>query len=878
VNGVASRTVGTALAPKPPSFAVLRHHLIRRLEQATTLRVTQVVAPAGYGKSVLLAQWAENAQTAVAWVDLDVRDNSAIQFARSLVESLRRIAPDAGAAATERLSATGDGLGDECVASLVEDLALLPRMVLVFDNLESIRNGALLGDIATMIEQAPPNIHFVLASRSDAGIRLNRLRVRGELGELRQRDLAMDKVEAAELLWRVSRMRFRADVVDVLMRRTEGWPAGLQLAALSLRGRDDPEEFIRSFSGDDRHVAEYLTDEVLVRQPADVRRFLTDTSVLLRLSGPSCDAVTGRSDSQRVLERLDQSGLLIAPLDDTRTWFRYHPLLRDLLRYDLIATDAPRMRELLARAARWHEAHDELDVACQYLVAAEAWAEVGDLVRRHGRALIERSEAAVVVGWLAAIPEEVRRARLDLQLSWVVALVFAGRPLVADEELSRLLSTGSLTPWQEALAETTRAAMVHHHERPERAIESGRRALECLAMVGPDDEPVDVLGVSSVSSLRMASTLSLGRAWDLLGDSEEARKHVTECATSAEGTYRFWTIPAIGSLAYLEAREGELGQATALAARVFDISLDLGFAGDGRLAEAHLAMGTVARERNHLEQAAESLHEAHHRLRRTRRLALLSSYSVEAALLALAQDELDEGHAIIASTRTDGRPPPPPATAARLAAAEARLHLAAGDIERARRVLCAFEGRHTPDVAMAEAAVAVTAQDVPTARKTLDAVPANSCRRTRVEHAMWTAIVEDIDGDRRSARRSMTRALADAEPAGIVRVFLEARTDSLRLLRDLYHVEPTPFLRQIVEHELVPSPLRTPVGGIVEQLSDREMIVLRYLPSRLSNAEIAGKLYVSVNTLKTHLKHIYRKLGADNRSGAIARAEALRLL
>jgi LuxR family maltose regulon positive regulatory protein len=580
-----------------------------------------------------------------------------------------------------------------------------------------------------------------------------------------------------------------------------------------------------------------------------------------------------------VLERLDQSGLLIAPLDDTRTWFRYHPLLRDLLRYDLVATDAPRMRELLARAARWHEAHDELDIACQYLVAAEAWDDVGDLVRRHGRALIERSEAAVVVGWLAAIPEEVRRAQLDLQLSWAVALVFAGSPLVADEELSHLLSTGSLTPWQEAVAETTRAAMVHHHERPERAIGSARRALECLAMVGPDDEPVDVLGISSVSSLRMASKLSLGRAWDLLGDGDEARKLMTECATSAGGTYRFWTIPAIGSLAYLEAREGELGQATALAARVFDISLDLGFAGDGRLAEAHLAMGTVARERNHLEQAAASLHEAHHRLRRTRRLALLSSYSVEAALLALAQDELDEGHAVIARTRTDGRPPPPPGTAARLAAVEARLHLAAGDIERARRVLCAFEGRrHVPDIAMAEAAVAVTAQDVPTARKALDAVPANSCRRTRVELAMWTAIVEDIDGDRRSARRCMTQALADAEPAGIVRVFLEASTDSLRLLRDLYHVEPTPFLRLIVEHEVVPSSLRTPVGGIVEQLSDREMIVLRYLPSRLSNAEIAGKLYVSVNTLKTHLKHIYRKLGVDNRSGAIARAEALRLL
>ncbi len=865
-------------APQVPSFAILRSNLVQRLDDASTSRVTHISAPAGYGKSVLLGQWVAVSQAKVAWIDIDPLDNNATHLARSIVDALRRVDGGFGASLVDPFTMSGSSLGDDFVAALIDDLALRPHVTVVFDNLELLREGAMLADLSRIMELAPPNIRFIVATRSDAAIGLNRLRVRGELAELRQSDLAMDEADAAELIRRVARIDLGSDAVEVLVRRTEGWPAGLQLAALSLRGRDDPEEFIRTFSGDDRHVAEYLTDEVLARQSDEMRQFLVDTSVLLRLSGPLCDAVTGRTDSQRLLEGLDRGGMLIARLDDTRSWFRYHPLLRDLLRYDLLAADREHARELLGRAAEWHEGRDEIEAAGQYVLATEDWSLVGDFVSRHGRTLFERDQSALLVELLGAIP--ARRAAIrpvELLMSWATALLIVGRSLAADEELTHLLESRALSPWQEAAAEATRAAMLQYHLPPGQAFASGRRALECLAMVDPDDEPVEVLGISPMSSLETLARVSIGEGHDFLGEVTE-RAWLLRCGEAAESTYRVWLIHSTGALAHIAARDGELDEAAALASRALEVLGDEELVGHPASATAHLALGSVARDRNQLARAALSLDEAHHRIRRNRRFALLSVHAGEAALLALAQGELEAGFDAVLRTRNDGRPPPPPAPAARLAAVEARLHLAGGDVDRASHVLRVFAGLRTGDIIAAEAAVAVAQRDVPAARKALDNHSLTPSLRERVERAMWTAIVDELDGDSRAAREHMTEAVALAAPMGMTRVFLDARVDALRVLRVLYRSDPTSFLREVVDQEVTPAPTQAMAPGLVDQLSDRELIVLQYLPSRMSNPEIAQTLYVSVNTLKTHLKHIYRKLDVANRSEAIARAESLRLL
>ncbi|MGO9872897.1 MAG: LuxR C-terminal-related transcriptional regulator [Acidimicrobiia bacterium] len=776
------------------------------------------------------------------------------------------------------MSTTGGSLGEDFVAALLDDLALLSDTVIVFDTFESIRNGALLADISQIIEHAPKDVHFVVATRSDAAIGMHRFLVRGQLGELRQSDLAMNDKDAAELIRRVARIELDGDAVRVLVDRTEGWPAGLHLAALSLRGHDDPAEFVRTFSGDDRHVADFLADEVLNRQSEDVRDFLLETSVLKRMSGPLCDAMTGRSDSQSTLVSIERAGLPVIRLDDTRFWFRYHALLRDLLHRQQRSSDWTRTRELLHRAARWHAQRGELEDASEYLIETQDWDAVIDFVRNAGRPMFEGTQPSLLIDWLAAIPDEVRRARIDVSLSWIAALGLTGRSLAADDEATYLQETRTLTPWQEAVVETIRASWVVFHTEPRRALAAARRALECLDSVGSNDEPVDILGLTSVSLLRVLAQLAIGHAWVFLGETKKGREYLTASAADAEGTYLVWMLNALSALACLDARDGELTRALGRASRVLELASDNGLSPHPATAEAYLAIAAVSRDRNQLDAASVALDEALIRIRRNRRLATMSFHTAEAAQLSLAQGRPQDGFDELSHSRTDGRPPPQPLPAACLAAFEAQLLLAVGNSERAQNLLDDFDGLNTSDVAAAEIAVAVARRDVPAARKALEAFPEQTCRRARVQHAIWTAVIADLGGDKWTARDSIAAAVAEAELEGMVRVFLDSGTDVLRLLRSLYRQDPTPFLREIVDRKIAVPPAQSRVSGIVEQLSDREIIVLRYLPSRLSNSEIARNLYVSVNTLKTHLKHIYRKLDVANRSEAIEKAESLRLL
>src|SRR5689334_5843256 len=276
-------TRAKVMAPQVSPFAVFRADLVRQLDDAVRSKVTLLVAPPGYGKSMLLAQWAAaSVRRRVAWLTLDAADGNAVTFARSLITSLQRVHAGVGSLAAERIGTSGSSMGDEFVLALLEDLAHLPDTVIVLDDVESVRNGAVLDELSVLVERAPSGIHVVLSSRSDPPLALHRLRINGELAEVRQDQLKMSEGDAAEVIRRVGRTTLTPAQVRVLVRRTEGWPAGILMAALSVRGHDNVDEFVDTFSGDDRNVAEYLADEVLARQPHDIREFLLDTSVLRR--------------------------------------------------------------------------------------------------------------------------------------------------------------------------------------------------------------------------------------------------------------------------------------------------------------------------------------------------------------------------------------------------------------------------------------------------------------------------------------------------------------------------------------------------------------------------------------------------------------------
>lgn len=850
------------------------------IDAGTRGRLTTVVAPAGYGKSVAVAHWRLTAgDRPVAWIDLDGADDDGVHLTRSLVAGLAAAHPDL-AAGVDLIDVEGSSLGGDTIEQLVDDLALVPDVVVVLDNFESIRSRGLIADLATLIERAPRTAHFVVISRSDPGIGLGRLRVDGDVTEVRAGDLAMTEAEAASLLSGTAGVSLDGATLTSLVVRTSGWPAALRLAALSLRHVDDATAFVDRFSGNDRPVADYLTEEVLSTCTAHERRFLIETSILDRFNGELCDVVTEMAGGGATLRALERNGMLLLPLDGPGEWFRYHPLLRDLLRTELEVGDPPRHRELLRRAAHWHLSGDDLPTATTYLVAAQAWDELLEAARIHGRTCFERGMTTMLRSRVDAIPEQVRLGSPHAVLTRATLRVLSGQARLAEEDLIRLEEMHRLTDWEQTIVDVERSAMVAWHLPPERALHAGERALARIpALARTPEDAVDVLGITSLPSLEAITLVSMGRAAHYLGHVERSRELLVRAAERSEGTYWAWYLHSLGARAIVEALSGHLTTAGGLAARVVVIATELGMEAHPATAEAHLAVAIVRREQDALGDAAFALQRALGLIRANHRWPLLSLHAAESAWLAVASGDPIEPAPPTTTDVGDGPPLTHPAFAGRMVGALIRSHLMRGDITRAELVMAEHGTVRSSDGALAAVAIEVARRNPVQAGVLLDGLPDSvDGPREAVERLAWQAATAELEGDRRAALNHISAAVDAAEGEDLRRPLLDAGPDVLRLLRARYSASPGQFLRSLIEREPVGPTVRADVAELVEQLTDREMAVLRYLPTRLSNTEIAERLYVSVNTVKTHLKHVYRKLGADNRSSAIERAEALGLL
>lgn len=836
-----------------------------------------MVAPAGYGKSVAVAQWRRTVtDRPVVWVDLQRSDDAAAHLARTLRVSLGGALPaevaTALSSALDLVDLGGRSLGGELVEQLVRDFALVEDLVVVLDNYEVLCNGELIRDLSTIVTSSPPGVHFVIVSRSDPGIQLGRLRVAGDVVEVRADVLGLTIEEAATLLRCTGGITLDDDALRRIWERTSGWPAALQLAGVALRDHGDPGEFVERFSGDTRQVADYLTEEVLSVCGPDERTFLIETSQLDRLNPSLCDAATGGVGADAMLDRLERSGMLLTRLDGPGRWYRYHPLLSDLLRPELEHADPERHRSVLLRAASWHEQRGDLTAAVAYVVRARAWDELLEMTRVHGRDAFQQGLAATVRIAVDAIPTAVRLASPPAMLTRATLHLLTGQVDVANEELHRLAELHDLSAWELAVVDAERTAMVAWNVRPEQARVAGRRALERLAALDPEGRPVDVLGLTSPSMLEVVTLVALGRAEHYLGHDDEARELLDRAAARSEGVFLPWYLHSLGARALVEALGGNLRAATDLAAKVMHAAAAAGIDLHPATAEARLAIAVVRREQDQLDDASFALDEAGALIRSSHRGSLQCLYLAESAWLGLALG--------VAQTPVPELEPfrRLPAFGGRLAAARVRQRLSVRDIEGAALAIAAHDGPRTVDVDLAEVALAVARRELTAARRLVDDIDDGSGARSTVEQTMWRAVIDDLEGDGRSALEQIGAAAATAEAEGLRRVLLDAGPDVMRLVRRQFERSPTPFLRAIVERQPA-GPLRAPlVPELVEQLTDREMAVLRYLPTRLSNGEIAQRLYVSLNTVKTHLKHIYRKLGASGRAEAIERAGRLGLL
>ncbi|HEX6419814.1 MAG TPA: LuxR C-terminal-related transcriptional regulator [Acidimicrobiales bacterium] len=807
---------------------------------------------------------------------MDLRaDDDAHRVTARLAAALPRLGAGLARSLPARRAVDGPGLGEHAVEAILAALAPVRRGILVVDALDAPADAVLVEDARRLLGRLPPGVHGVVAQRSRWP---GSPPPAGELGSpacLDRADLAFTADEARRLVWRVAGRVLSSQQVDGLLATTEGWPVAVHLAAIGLRRRVAPEALFERLAQDERQLDGYVADEVLGRLPRPEHRFLVTTSVLDRMRGSLCDAVTASpsGDGDRTLRLLVDRGLhLRCEAVDGEPWFRLHPLVREVLRRELRRSDPTAEPALLTRAANWHTARDQAEAAFAYLVDAGDGPGIVQLVDRCGRAMFERGTAGELLRWLDAVPGSRDRRRTDLAVRRAYLHTMVGQMRVASRVVHDI-DGALLSPGERVALDALRATWAFRDGQPHAVIDAANAALAALDDVDPAALP-DIFGLTNRDSLRVMAAGSRARAWWYLGDVEASRRALAELC-GEHGAYPPWRVRLLGTLALVDSWAGNLCAAHRSAARGLTVAAAGQLLNHPASLDARLAAAHVARERGDLDRAGVLLADVLALATRFHVPVALAMHSLERALCDLAGGRPEQGLAAIRHNRARGDPPPPPAVAARLRAAEVRLLVALGDTAPARSIIeeAAAAGLRTSELAAASVQEAVERGDAAAAAAHLDGWhPTAAEPRAVLERELWAAVVEALAGDRGAARRRIAPVVADAEAEGHVRLFLDAGRPAWRLLRALDHASSTPYLRRLIAGAQSPPPGE---AGAPAGLSDRELEVVRYLPTPLANAEIAMALYVSVNTLKTHLRTIYRKLGVTTRREAIARAEDL---
>jgi ATP/maltotriose-dependent transcriptional regulator MalT len=904
---------GTKLhLPSPRRRLVPRARITDQLhaQRGERPRLVLVAAPAGFGKTTLLAQWLaadRESQSRVAWLALDPGDADLRVFLTDLAAAIQTAEPEAGVDALARLEAGGTAPIEAVLVSLINDLDLLAGpTVVALDDYHVVDGPAVHEAVSFLLDNLPPQVTLAMATRADPPLPLSRLRARGELVEVRAADLRFTTEEAEMFLNEVMGLQLEPTLVAALEARTEGWAAGLQLAALSARTHADPEAsrdvagFVEAFSGSHRFVLDYLVEEVLGRQPELTREFLLDTSVLDQMTGGLCDAVTGRSDGQGMLETLERGNLFVVPLDDERRWYRYHHLFADALRARLVAGHAERVGELHAAASRWLAEHGLLGDAVRHAIASADYEHTADLIELSVADVRRRRQDRTLREWLVALPDEVvrRRPLLAMYMGWsrLSEGDFDGVEAWLDAAEAGLDTTPALTiPTAGSLAEAARdresevrslpamaavyrASVAQARGDVDGTVSHARRA---FALAGPEDH-----------FLRGAAAGFIGLAAWAAGDLGTAVDTFTEAVAGLHAAGMI--ADELGTtvvLANMWLARGRPLEARRLCERALAAAKSHPGPVLSTIGDLHVGLADVLREQGDLDGAAEHLRAAHEL---GDQASLLENrhrwYSAMAALLR-ARGDLDGAIAMLDQAEPlflpgyfpDVRP---------IAATRARVRIVQGRLIDARawarkRGLAPTD----PPSYLAEydqltlARLLVAERDAPGALDLLDRVleAARAAGRgsTLVEAGLVRALAHHANGDADSAMADLAAALADGVPAGYCRLFLDEGAPMTELLGRLAR-GAAPDVRGHAEHLLsaasrssAPPPT---VGVFDDELSDREREVLRLLATELTGPEIASQLYVSVNTLRTHTKHIFSKLDVNTRRAAVRRAAELGLL
>lgn len=856
---------------------VSRPRLIERLSAGLYRKLTLISAPAGFGKTTLLSEWVGGCERPVAWLSLDESDSDPARFFTYLIAALQRVDPGIGQGAQAMMQSPQPPPPEALLTALINEIAAASQpFLLVLDDYHLINALPIHQQLAFLLEHQPPQMHLVIATREDPPLPLSRLRARGQTVEIRQADLRFTPEETADFLRRVTQADLSSADVAALQQRTEGWIAGLQLAALSIRGHDDVSRLVQSFTGSHRYILDYLIDEVFQRQSADVQDFLLKTSILDRFTAALCDAVAERDDSRQVLLTLEQANLFIVPLDESRQWYRYHRLFADLLRHRSQTAELQGLvPNLHRRASQWYEANGFPAEAVHHALAGSDWERAATLILDISETMLKRGEVMTLLGWYQALPDEVVFANPQycLEYSWPLILtdqIDAAEPYLARAEQVAL--ENGIAPLLGGIA-IAKTHIARARGDNTRVIELSEQALSLL--------PQDELSGRSIVAINLGiAQWHRGR----LAEAEQALLEAQQAGRGSGNEYVRWT--AVLFLSRIQIARGKSRQAAESYRQMIEQGGQLPI-----VAVAHYDLARLSYEWNDLETAVEHLQQGIELSQRGSAAEFLVSGYGTLALVkqaqgdaAAAQEALQQTEPLLEQLDI------PPTT--RLATLVARILVALGqgDLDAA-----ALASEEAPTLEESDSFPGYLSLMLTQARLLLaqgqQAAAAEhlAALQGMASHADWQSVVIQARALQALAAPTpdealtlLTEALTRAEPEGYVRTFVDAGEPMAALLREAATQGITPdFVEKLLAAFGTPeTPAPTPAVAqpLIEPLSDRELDVLHLLADGQTNQEIAQALCVSVNTVKTHLKNIYGKLGVSSRREAVAQAKDLGLI
>jgi LuxR family maltose regulon positive regulatory protein len=935
--------MGSLLATKlhPPFIPpkrVQRPHLIRRLNEGLALgrRITLVSAPAGFGKTTCVGEWVDGLDRPFTWLSLDPGDDDPAPFFAYVVAALQKVDPTLGREIEGVLRSGQLSPGEIISTALVNDiLGLKRRFLLVLDDFQVIQDRFILEVLENVLANPPPSLHLVLLTREDPPLPLARLRANNQLTEIRARDLRFSAHEADRFLNEVMELSLSGADIAALEEKTEGWIVGLQLAGLSVRGRADPSDFIAGLSDSHRFILGYLTEQVLITQPEEIQRFMLQTSILDRLNGDLCDAVTGRSDGHDLLERLFNANLFLIPLDDEGRWYRYHHLFADLLRDRQNTLESDQIGELHRRASRWYaragsdassgsgERAAFVGEAVRHALAAEDYTAAVDMLESHAADMVMQGYAQTVNGWVQAIPPEWRSQspRTNLAFAWMHLLRGAyAQAFPYLDWLEATLETCQVEPGPEEERSSLKAEwlamqslLLNKQGKATKSRAAAARALE----IAPEEDN----RVRSLAWFGMASGYVLTED---SADAVEAYRMAIQYGRAAQNSVA--ELMSVAGLAGMALYHGQLHLALEIASQAVDRIERSGLLPPisavvyGTLGEAYYQLHQLEDAGRHIVRATELSRLGGYGSGRTYCRVLLSRlFQIEGDLDAAAREIQRAVDVMQVDAPDDIRQ--------ELAAQQVRVYLAQNRPAAARMVLqgegFSFQDQFSfPDLppdqsiphslgllyngslrlllyqAQARGDATALEPGIDLADRLIAGTLRGQYLLAAIEslllRAQMCAALAKDPGSRPASRRDCARAdyaraLELAETEGIIGVFVEGGSPVAETLEDLLQGNELGTVQPgYVERILTAFPRSQPPGttrreqpapgALIEPLTERELDVLRSMAEGLTYKEIAARLFISLNTVRFHVKAIYGKLGVNNRTQALATARQLRLL